>query len=116
MCLVLGFVWVGVCAGQNPQDVEGPPPNGVRKITLRQMLKTGLKCRRPEDFQYANTIADLVDIGYLRRHMVLGTFFWARQQSGHIPLPYFQQALFDRAKKDGKVVPPLEPGPGARGF
>ncbi len=116
LCLVLGSLWAGTCAAQDPQSVEGPTPNAVRKITLRQMLKTGLKCRRPEEFQYANIIADMVDTGYLRRHLVLGTFFWARQQSGYIPLPYFQQALYDRARKEGKVVPGLQPGTGAEGF
>ena len=53
--------------------------------------------------------------GYIKKHLVLGTFFYSRQQSGHIPLPYFQQALQDRAKKEGKIVPGLQPGTGANG-
>jgi hypothetical protein len=116
VCLLLGTLTCVMGAGQNPQSVEGPPPNAVRKITLKQMLKTGLKARRPEEFRYIDEIVAFVDDGYLSKHMVLGTFFYARQQSGYIPLPYFQQALQDRARKDGKIVPGLQPGPGAKGF
>lgn len=113
--LLLSCLWLATGAGQN-QSVEGPPPNAVRKITFKQMLKTGLKARRPEEFRYIDEIVYLVDIGYLRKHLVLGTFFYARDQSEHIPLPYFQQALVDRARKEGKIVPGLQPGTGARGF
>lgn len=115
ICLLLGSLGLVGATGSNPQSVEGPPPNGVRKITFKQMLTTGLKCRRPEEFDYVDEIVAMVDLGYLDKHMVLGTFFYARQQSGHIPLPYFQQALQDRARKDGKVVPGVQPGPGANG-
>lgn len=114
--LLLIVLSAAMGAGQNPQSVEGPPPNAVRKITFKQMLTTGLKCRRPEEFRYIDEIVLMVDTGYLRKHMVLGTFFYARQRSDYIPLPYFQQALQDRAKKEGKVVPGLQPGPGAKGF
>ena len=115
ICLLLGSLSLVGATGSNPQSVEGPPPNGVRKIRLRQMLTTGLKCRRPEEFRYVDEIVTMVDLGYLKKDLVLGTFFYARQQSGHIPLPYFQQALQDRAKKEGKVVPGLQPGTGANG-
>lgn len=112
-CLALSLPQRGLA--QN-QSVEGRPPNGVRKITFKQMLKTGLKARRQEEFEYIDEIVRLVNIGYLEKNMVLGTFFYARQCSSYIPLPYFQQALVDRAKKDGKKVPGLQPGTTPDGF
>lgn len=74
-----------------------------RTITLRDMLTTGLKCRRPEEFAYIDGVVALVDTGVLSESLVRSTFVYARKRRPY-PLVYFQQALRRRAKKLGVAV------------
>ncbi len=74
-----------------------------RTITLRDMLTTGLKCRRPEEFAYIDAVVALVDAGVLSESLVRSTFAYARKRRPY-PLVYFQQALRRRAKKLGVAV------------
>ncbi len=74
-----------------------------RVIDLRDMLTTGLKCRRPVEFAYIDGIVALVDAGVLPESLVRSTFAYARKRRPY-PLVYFQQALRRRAKKLGIAV------------
>lgn len=74
---------------------EGKP------ITLEDRLKAGLKCRRPEEFEFINLVAKYVDQGKLSTELVLGTQQWAVKQRPDAPFYYFQYGLRRRAAAIG---------------
>lgn len=71
-----------------------------RTISLRDMLNTGLKSRRPEEFAFIETVVDLVEAGVLPESLVRSTFAYARRKRPY-PFVYFRSALRTRAKKKG---------------
>ena len=85
------------------------------QATLNEILRSVLKCRRPQEFAYVNLVAAKVDSGELPRALVLSMMDWARKrwrqeaESGRrksdIPLPYFQQGLKLRAAEIGVSLP-----------
>ena len=87
---VTGRVW-----GQGAKAVS---PG--RTISLRDMLNTGLKARRPEEFAYIEMVVGLVESGVLPESLVRSTFAYARKKRPY-PLVYFRSALRVRAKKKG---------------
>lgn len=83
------------------QSSKGVSPG--KSIDLRDMLTTGLKCRRPEEFAYIDMVVDLVESGDLPESLVRSTFAYARRKRPY-PLVYFRSALRVRAKKAGVTI------------
>jgi hypothetical protein len=86
-----------------------------QQATLNELLRSVLKCRRPEEFAYVSLVAAKVEAGELPQALVLSMMKWAAKrsrqesQSGRrksdIPFPYFQQGMFLRAKEIGVNLP-----------
>lgn len=74
------------------------------KVTLRDRLKAGLLCRRPEEFEFVDHVVDLVDQKELTEALVLSTYKWSVQQRANFPFFYFREAIRRRAKEIGVQV------------
>ena len=74
------------------------------RISLRDRLKAGLRCRRPEEEAFADHIVDLVEQKKLTTEMVLGTLKWAVERRPNFPFYYFRDAIRIRAKSVGVTV------------
>ncbi|WP_254506952.1 hypothetical protein [Anatilimnocola floriformis] len=68
-----------------------------QQITLHDRLRAGLKCRRPEEFEFVAHVAELVENNTLSPELVLSTYRWAVKQRPNFPFFYFQYALKQRA-------------------
>jgi hypothetical protein len=93
LCGFVGSAFLFVAAPAFAQD--GKP------ITLEDRLKAGLKCRRPEEFEFVELVAKFVKEGKLTSEMVLGTYQWATRQRADAPFYYFQYGLRRRAAAIG---------------
>lgn len=74
---------------------EGKP------VTLEDRLKAGLRCRRPEEFEFVELVVKFVAEGKLTTELVLGTQQWAVKQRPDAPFYYFQYGLRRRAAAIG---------------
>ena len=74
------------------------------RVSLRDRLKAGLRCRRPEEEAFADHIADLVDQKKLSEGLVLSTLKWAVDRRPNFPFYYFRDAIKIRAKAVGVTV------------
>jgi hypothetical protein len=68
---------------------------------LKKQLETGLKARRPTDFEYIATIVDKVEKGELPQQLVDQAFLYARKKEQKVPIIYFQFSLKQLAQKAG---------------
>jgi hypothetical protein len=68
---------------------------------LSETLTFGLKCRRPEEFEFVELVVHKVEEGVLPLAMVLSMFKWSRERRPDQPFPYFQAGLQERASKIG---------------
>jgi len=90
-----------------------------QQATLNELLRSVLKCRRPEEFAYVNLVTAKVDAGQLPVALVLSMMQWARKRARHevenhrrntdIPFPYFQQGMHLRAAEIGVSLPEFSP-------
>jgi len=69
------------------------PVSGAQMISLEDQLKTGLKARRPEETEFIEEVARLVNTGKLPRKLVDSTFMWALRRRTNYPFPAFERAL-----------------------
>ena len=69
------------------------PVGGAEVISLEDQLKTGLKARRPEETEFIDEVARLVNTGKLPRKLVDSTFMWALRRRTSYPFPAFERAL-----------------------
>jgi hypothetical protein len=74
------------------------------RVSLRDRLKAGLLCRRPEEFAFADHVVDLVDQKKISEELVLSTLKWAVEQRPNFPFYYFRDALRLRAKQIGVTI------------
>jgi hypothetical protein len=81
-------------------DAEEPVGN-AEVISLEDQLKTGLKARRPEETEFLEDVARLVDTGKLPRKLVDSTFMWALRRGQAYPFPAFERALRLQADRLG---------------
>lgn len=77
---------------------------GQEVATLQQTLRAGLKCRRPEEFDYIDTVAALVENGKLPRDLTLSIFDYARRKRPKFPYPWFRQAMDIKAAELGVTI------------
>jgi len=108
-CLTLPFAWLaGIWRISTARADQ-------QQATLNELLRSVLKCRRPEEFAYINLITAKVDSGELPPALVLSMMKWARERSRSeieagrrktdIPFPYFQEGMRLRAAQIGVSLP-----------
>ena len=96
-----------------------PAPADEQQATLNELLRSVLKCRRPQEFTYVNLVTSKVDSGELPVALVLSMMDWARKRSRQeveshrrktdIPFPYFQEGMHRRAAEIGVSLPAFAP-------
>jgi len=77
------------------------PVGGAQVISLEDQLNTGLKTRRPEETEFIEKVARLVNEGKLPRKLVDSTFMWAVRRRQTYPFPAFERALRLQADRLG---------------
>jgi len=75
-----------------------------KEVTLTERLNAGLKCRRPEEFAFVESVVLFVDQKKLTKDLVLGTYRWAVEQRPDFPFYYFQYGLRRRAAAIGVTI------------
>lgn len=86
-------------SAEGPVGQDSPMP-GVTVLDLEQTLKSGLKARRPVEFEFIRLVVLKVKANELPIELVQSTFLWARRQAA-IPYPYFERGLRERAARLG---------------
>ena len=71
---------------------------------LQTTLETGLRPRRPAEFQFIGRVVMLVSRGRLPLAVVETTFHWARRKHAKYPFPYFATGLRIRAREIGVEI------------
>ena len=84
---------LALCALPGPWTRAEEPVGGAEVISLEDQLKTGLKARRPEETEFIEEVARLVNTGKLPRKLVDSTFMWALRRRTSYPFPAFERAL-----------------------
>ena len=74
---------------------------GSGVASLRDTLRSGLRCRRPEEFAFVDLVVDKVDQNKIPREMVLSMFNYARDRRPKLPFPYFEVGMKKRAAAIG---------------
>lgn len=93
---ILGVVGCTLLFGARDSSGQEAKP-----ITLEDRLKAGLRCRRPEEFEFVELVVKFVAEGKLSTELVLGTQQWAVKQRPDAPFYYFQYGLRRRAAAIG---------------
>jgi hypothetical protein len=70
-------------------------------VSLEDRLKAGLKARRPEDEEFLEQVAHMVETGLLPRKLVDSTYVWAIRRRQDVPFPAFERALRMQAERLG---------------
>ena len=101
-----GLAWMGrvVTGVEDEPPGSAPPTPAITAANLEQTLKSGLKARRPVEFDFIKLVVDLVKSEQLPLALVQSTFLWARRKQP-FPYPYFERGLRERATKQGITVP-----------
>ena len=89
------------CLASRRLTPHGNPWFGSEIISLEDQLKTGLKARLPEENEFLEEVARLVETGKLPRKLVDSTFMWAVRRRQTYPLPAFERALRMQAERLG---------------
>ena len=84
---------LALCSLPSPWTRAEEPVGGAEVISLEDQLKTGLKARRPEETDFIEEVARLVNAGRLPRKLVDSTFMWALRRRTSYPFPAFERAL-----------------------
>jgi hypothetical protein len=87
-CAVAGL-WVGVAAAD------------PKIANLEETLRSVLRCRRPEEFEFVEAVAAKVNQGDLPKDMVISMMQWSKERRPEFPFPYFKEGIKRRAAKIG---------------
>lgn len=68
---------------------------------LNETLRAVLRCRRPEEFAFVDSVAAKVKQGDLPKDMVISMMQWAKERRPEFPFPYFKEGIKLRAAKIG---------------
>ena len=80
------------------------------QASLEERLKSGLKCRRSEEFDFVATVADRVNTGQIPEALVLQTMKWSVKKNSKFPFFYFQTVIFRQAEALGvDLGDPVQP-------
>jgi hypothetical protein len=85
------------------------PPAAVQIAELKDQLKNGLQARRPEDREFLDRVATMVENEQLPIELVKSTFQWARRKKTYYAFPYFERALILRSEQIGIKIEPSAP-------
>jgi hypothetical protein len=97
----------GACLGEQcyAQTTNFGADGGGQVSGLQDQLEKGLKCRRPQEFEFVDAVVAKVEHGDLSRQIVVETFAFARKRAAKYgtkyAFPYFQRGLEERANKAG---------------
>lgn len=69
----------------------------AKEPTLEDRLKSGLKCRRQEEFAFVGLVAQRVQTGQIPEALVLQTMQWSLKKNPKFPFFYFQFAVKKQA-------------------
>jgi len=87
-------------AEETPAPGTSTPMPGLAIADLEQQLKSGLKARRPVEFEFIKTVVQKVKDDDLPIELVQSTFLWAKRRQP-FPYPYFERGLKERANRAG---------------
>lgn len=91
------------------QDGTGYNPTNSIDSThlsnLEDQLRFGLRCTQPAQIEYIRVIVSAVETGQIPRAMVNLVYRWALQRNPKVPLPYFQFAMRELARRRGVTLP-----------
>ena len=87
------FLAIALCGMPGTWTRADETVGGAEVISLEDQLKTGLKARRPEETEFIEEVARLVNAGKLPRKLVDSTFMWALRRRTNYPFPAFERAL-----------------------
>lgn len=108
--LALTVLGAGLLAPMALLGGDSDPPVAVQIAELKDQLKNGLQARRPQDREFLDRVATMVENEQLPIELVKSTFQWARRKKTYYPFPYFERALILRAEKIGvKIEPAITP-------
>jgi hypothetical protein len=68
---------------------------------LEETLRSVLRCRRPEEFEFVESVAAKVNQGDLPKDMVISMMQWSKERRPEFPFPYFKEGIKRRAAKIG---------------
>src|SRR5207237_6914388 len=71
---LFGWLWLA-------KQSTGPATADEQQATLNEILRSVLKCRRPQEFNYVNLVTAKVDAGELPLPLVLSMMQWARKRA-----------------------------------
>ena len=101
--LLIGFLLAPASVDPTPLEAHTIEANVA---DLQQQLESGLKARRPEEFEFIAKVVTMVGNDTLPLDLVMSTFLWTRKnpKAREYPFVYFQRALRERAMKLGITV------------
>ena len=101
LAIVIAF-FTGVAVAESAEEPvrQDSPMPGVTVLDLEQTLKSGLKARRPVEFDFIRLVVLKVKDNEIPIELVQSTFLWARRQAA-VPYPYFERGLRERAARLG---------------
>src|SRR5688500_10871699 len=96
--LLIGLLFAPASVDRRPLAAQTIEANVA---DLKQQLESGLKARRPEEFEFIEKVVTMVGNDTLPLDLVMSTFLWTRKnpKAREYPFVYFQRALRERAKK-----------------
>lgn len=107
--LVALFAGAGICNSlPRIASAQGNPANPIdssKYVRLEDQLRYGLRCVTPAQIEYVGIIADAVEQGRIPRVMVNLVYRWALERNPSVPLPYFQIAMRELARRRGITLP-----------
>lgn len=68
-----------------------------KQASLEDRLKSGLKCRRQEEFSFVGLVAQRVQTGQIPEALVLQTMQWSLKKNPKFPFFYFEFAVKKQA-------------------
>lgn len=71
------------------------------QATLEERLKSGLKCRRQDEFDFVSVVAQRVRTGQIPEALVIQTMQWSLKKNPKFPFFYFQFAVRKQANALG---------------
>ena len=95
LAVPLSAARVGAAAG------ERAAADDRRPATLADQLKADLRVQLPEDKEYCDLVAALVEQGHLPERLVTSTQAWAVSKRRTYPFPLFRKALEMKAARLG---------------
>lgn len=72
--------------------------------SLRDQLRSVLKCRRDLEFEFVNRVADLVEQNQLPRDMVLAVMHYAVRKRPQFPYTWFERGIRIKAEELGVEI------------